>query len=338
MIHHLNEAAGLLKMRRSLGAEEMAAAMELIVTGASTDADIEAFLLALREKGETASEVASAARVMRRHSTKFPKKIPGLLDTCGTGGDAQHTLNVSTLSALVAVSAGARVAKHGNRSVSSVCGSADLLELLGVPLEMSPEKIAASIEKTGFGFLFAPAFHPATRYAMPARKKIQGKTIFNLLGPLCNPAGVDFQVIGVYSPVLVRTVAEVLAELGVQKAFVVHGTEGLDEISIAGATLAAEINRKEIRFFEILPESAGLKRSKLIELKCNSKEASLTMAKSVLRGEKSPARDAVALNAGAALAAAGLADSIKAGVTLSQDLLESGRVQKKLDEIIAFTG
>ena len=326
-----------LEKQKSLTPEEMTQAMEWVVSGKAGDQSIERFLVLLRQKGETAAEITAAAKVMRNHALGLSKKFKGLLDTCGTGGDGSHTLNVSTLSALVACTAGIKVAKHGNRSVSSVSGSADLLELLGVPIDLSVDKIEIALEKIGFAFLFAPNFHPATRYAMPARKKIQGKTIFNILGPLSNPAGVDFQIVGVYDKKLVETVAQVLLALGLKRALVVHSADGLDEISIADKTFVAELTHGKLKNYELSPEACGIQEMPLEGLKCRSKEESLELALKVLRGDAGPGLEIVSINAGAALYAAGKAASIEEGARLSKKFLKQGLVQKKLAAIVSFS-
>ncbi len=219
--------------------------MEKMVAGQLADAEIESFLTQLHSRGETAAEILTAAKVMRRHSVKLKKVFPDLLDTCGTGGDSRNTLNVSTIASIVACAASATVAKHGNRSVSSVCGSADLLEMLGMRIDLPPQAVEEMIETIGFGFFFAPRFHPATKYAMPARKRIQGKTIFNVLGPLTNPAGARFQLLGVYEDRLVPLVAQAVLGLGVKKALIVHGEDGMDEISLTGKTRIAEVKTEK---------------------------------------------------------------------------------------------
>lgn len=331
-------ADALIRMGKgqSLTPAQMTSAMEAIVAGLVQDAQIEQFLLALREKGESVEEITAAAKVMRNAAIKLPKKFPDLLDTCGTGGDEQHTLNISTLSALVACAAGAQVAKHGNRSVSSVCGSADLLEMMGVKIDLSPEKVAECISKTGFGFFFAPQFHPATRHAMPARKKIQGKTLFNLLGPLANPAEARYQLLGVYSAALVKPMAQVLAHLGVERALVVHGHDGLDEISLSGKTSICEVMGKEISHYEVVPEDFNLKRESIESLRCATKDASHKMALQVLAGDQSAALKIVSLNAAAALYACGKVKTIKEGVLQALDALETGLAKRKLAAIVAF--
>ena len=319
--------------KQSLGADEMTEAMELIVSGLLSDGDIERFLLALSQKGETAEEIGSAAGVMRHHAVKLPRPLTGLLDTCGTGGDGKQTFNVSTLAALTACALGARVAKHGNRSVSGVCGSADLLEALGVRIELSPDAVTQCIEATGFGFFFAPIYHPATRHAMPARKRIKEKTLFNLLGPLANPAGASRQLLGVYDARLVGLFAQVLRDLGSERAMVVHGNDGVDEISLSDVTQVAEIVQGQIRSYTLTPEDVGLARAPIPA--CASKEESIALARRVLEGERGPAQDAVAFNAGAALAVADLAADVRTGTALAREALASGRVLLKTSEIAA---
>ncbi|MBI2095191.1 MAG: anthranilate phosphoribosyltransferase [Candidatus Omnitrophica bacterium] len=332
--HH---ALARLARRESLDAVEMTRAMESIVTGKTGDDQIEKFLLLLREKKETAVEIFAAAAVMRKVAVKTSRPRPALLDTCGTGGDGCHTLNVSTLAALVAAAGGARVAKHGNRSVSSLCGSADILEGLGVRIELPLERLEACLDETGFAFFFAPNFHPATRYAMPARKRIRGKTIFNVLGPLANPAGVDYQLLGVYEERLVPVLAEALADLGIKKALVVYGLDGVDEISLSGETVCAEVSRGKIANFVMTPEAAGLPRTSLASLQVSSKESSCQSARKVLAAEPGPARDLVCLNAGAALYAAEKVLSIKAGVDLARRTIVSGAAKTQLEALVRFT-
>jgi len=326
-----------LKDRQPLSPEEMTSAMATIMSGAASDADIEAFLTALHEKGETVSEIAAAALAMRRNSLKLSKPYSDLLDTCGTGGDAKNTLNVSTLSAIIAASVGVRVAKHGNRSVSSTCGSADLLEMLGVVIDLPVSAIGDMIESTGFGFFFAPKFHPATRFAMPARKKIGGKTLFNILGPLSNPAGAAYQVIGVYEERLVEIIAQVLLKLGLERALVVYGMDGVDEISLSSDTKVAELKDGQIRSYVTGPEAFGLKRFPLSEFQCASKEECKQAALKVLKSDEGPKTDLVCLSAGAAIYTAGRAASIKKGFESAKEFVLSGRAYKKLEDIISFS-
>ena len=318
-------------------ASEMKALMKRLMSGQMTDAEIETFLLTLRERGETAVEIAAAAEVMRENAVKLPRSFPDLLDTCGTGGDGLRTLNVSTLAAIVAASAGARVAKHGNRSVSSVCGSADLLEKMGVKIELTPKQVADCLEKTRFGFFFAPNFHPAVKAAMPARKRIQGKTLFNILGPLANPAGAAFQVVGVYEERLVKIVAQALGKLGVRRAMVVHGKDGLDEISLSGATVIAELNEGKVTEYTVVPEDFNLKREPLENLRCTTVEQSLETARRVLAGDNTAATKIVCLNTAASLYVAGITNSVKEGVLAAMDVFESGRAEKTFKAIASFT-
>ena len=333
----LSETLLKLKNRDSLTSSEMEKSLRAIMSGAVPTPSIEEFLVGLRQKGESVEEIVSAARVMREHAVKLSRKYEDLLDTCGTGGDAKNTLNISTLSAITACAAGARVAKHGNRSVSSLCGSADLLEMLGVRIDLTPDAVERCIEETHFGFFFAPLFHPATKAAMPARRNIEGKTIFNLLGPLSNPAGADFQLVGVYDKTLVETVAQALMRLGTRRAMVVHGLDGLDEISLSGPTQVAELQNGSIRVYLIHPEDFGLKIVPLKTFQCFSKEDNKESALKILRGKPGPQSDIVCLNAGAALYVAGQAPTIQEGFLEAQKALHSQQAAEKLEEIVEFT-
>lgn len=326
-----------LGKKKPLTAGEMNLAMEQIMSGNASDSQIEEFLLALREKGETVDEIVAAAKVMRRHALGLSKEVPNLLDTCGTGGDNQCTLNVSTLSALVACAAGAKVAKHGNRSVTSVCGSADLLEMLGVKIDLPPETVLRCIEETGFGFFFAPQFHPAIKQAMPARKKIKGKTLFNLLGPLTNPAKASRQLLGVYEKRLVPLLAQALLKLGIERALVVHGDDGLDEISVSGATNVAEIRQGSVMQYRVLPEDFNLKQEPIENLRVSSKEESLDLALKVIQGDVNAASKIVCLNAAAALYLSDKVHSIKEGILMAMDMLQDRRVEKKLKQVAQFS-
>ncbi len=326
-----------LRQKKALTPLEMKSFMENLMTGKVPDQEIESFLLLLRKKGETADEIAAAAQVMRENAVKLPKNFPDLLDTCGTGGDGQKTLNISTLSALTACAAGARVAKHGNRSVSSVCGSADLLEMLGVKIDFPAEKVAQSLEKTGFGFFFAPVFHPAVKAAMPARKRIQGKTLFNILGPLSNPAKAPYQIVGVYEERLVELVSKALKKLGCLRAMVVYGMDGLDEISISGETKIAELKDGEISTYKAVPEDFGLKRESMESIRCQTPEDAKKAALKVLKGDSGAFSKIVSLNAAAALYTAGKVKSIKQGLLMAMETLEKGLVEKKLKQITDFS-
>ena len=332
-----NNTLSKLAKKEDISQEEVSWVMENIMSGDLKTPDIESFLMLLREKGETADEITAAAKVLRKHSLQFSRQYPEALDTCGTGGDAKNTINVSTLSALVACAAGAKVAKHGNRSVSGLCGSADLLEMLGVKIDLSPEAAETCLNETGFSFLFAPVFHPAVRHAMDARKNIQGKTIFNLLGPLTNPAQVKQQLLGVYSRERVETMAGVLQKLGLQKALVVHGSDGLDEISLSDSTYMAELDGGEIKTFFFAPEAVGLKRKSLSEIHCDTKFENLKKAGDVLDGVAGASLDIVCLNAAACLFISGKSGSFQEGFQSARDCISSGKAKKKLREIVEFT-
>lgn len=322
-----------LRKTEHLSDPEMTEAMESLVTGKLTDDEIELLLTGLREKGESVIELVSAVKVMRAHAVKLSREYPEALDTCGTGGDSSNTLNVSTLAALTAAAAGVQVAKHGNRSVSSTCGSADILELLGIPIDLPPDKLEASLQTKGFAFFFAPRFYEATRFAMPTRKKIGGKTIFNLLGPLANPAGAKKQLIGVYAEKWLKPMAEALQKLGSERALVVHGKDGTDEISLTGETAAVELKDGALRFFTLSPGDFGLKKSALKEFQVDSKDKAKEAALKILKGSDSPQSDLVAVNAGAALYVAGRAKTPVEGFQKASALLHNGSVMKKVEEL-----
>jgi anthranilate phosphoribosyltransferase len=323
-----------------LSVQEAEAAMEEILTGRAGEDAIVALLSALRAKGETVEELTGFARAMRRHATPIPIAASHaeelLVDTCGTGGDASGTFNVSTTAAFVVAGAGVRVAKHGNRSISSKCGSADVLEALGVSLDVPPERVGAAIDRIGIGFLFAPAMHTAMRHAMSARRRL-GRTAFNLLGPLTNPAGARAQVAGVYSDRLVEKVARVLAELGVEHAFVVHGAGGLDEISLAGETKVGEVLHGAVRLYEVTPENFGVARAPLVAISGGDAARNAALIRAILAGEKGPRRDIVVVNASAALVAAGRAANFLEGARLAAESIDSGAARKKLEAFAAFT-
>ena len=314
--------------------------MEEILCGRAGEDSIVALLSALRAKGETVEELVGFARAMRRHATHIfsaanrPDEL--LVDTCGTGGDASGTFNISTAAAFVAAGAGVRVAKHGNRSISSKCGSADVLEALGISLDVPPERIAEAIKEIGIGFLFAPAMHTAMRHAMPARRRL-GRTAFNLLGPLTNPAGARAQVVGVFSDRVVEKIALVLAELGVEHAFVVHGSGGLDEISLAGETSVGEVHRGTVSLYKVTPEDFGLERAPLLAIAGGDAAENAAIIHAILSGEKGPRRDVVIANAAAALVAAGRAANFLEGAQLAAESIDSGAAGKKLEALIAFT-
>jgi anthranilate phosphoribosyltransferase len=320
--------------QRDLTAADMEAVMRTIMTGQATPAQIGGFLVGLRMKGETVDEIAAAAKVMRELATRVEVDGPHLVDTCGTGGDGASTFNISTASAIVAAAAGARVAKHGNRSVSSSSGSADVLEAAGVKLDLSPAQVAACIDQVGVGFLFAPQHHSAMKHAIGPRKEMRVRTLFNLLGPLTNPAGAPNQVLGVFSPDWVEPLAEVLRQLGSEHVLVVHAEDGLDEISIAAATRVAELSDGEISVYTITPEDFGLQRADLAAIAVDDAAQSLAMIRSVFDGQPGPARDIVRLNAGAAIYAAGLTSSLADGVALAADVIASGKAAQTFQALI----
>jgi anthranilate phosphoribosyltransferase len=317
------------------------AAMEDILSGRATDAQIASLVTALRIKGETLDEIVGFAAAMRRHATPIfaanrgPKEM--LVDTCGTGGDASGTFNVSTTAAFVVAGAGARVAKHGNRSISSQCGSADVLEALGVNLALEPERIGEAIERVGIGFLFAPRLHAAMKHAMRARQELRLRTIFNLLGPLTNPAGAAAQVLGVYDASYAELMARALGELGSERAFVVHGADGLDEISLSGETHVAELRDAGVRSYTVVPEDFGLRRAPLEAIAGGDVATNARIIRRVLRGELGPHREIVQANAAAALVAAGRAADWLEGVHLAAQAIDSGAARAKLNALVEFS-
>jgi anthranilate phosphoribosyltransferase len=323
---------------RDLDRAQARAVMDEIMAGEATQAQIGGFLVALRLKGETPDEIAGFAEAIRARGVAVTPKWPDLVDTAGTGGDGQATINISTAAALVAAAAGAGVAKHGNRAVSSASGSADVLEALGFELEAPPDRIAASIDELGFGFLFAPAHHPGFRHAAPVRKELATRTVFNVLGPLTNPAGARAQVVGVYSPALVRTIAEVLARLGAHRAFVVHGAFGVDELSPAGPNLVCEVVEGEVHDREIDPLDLGVPRCAPDELRGGSPDENAGVIRAVLSGEEQGAkRDAILLNAAGAIAAAGHAADLREGLELARRTVETGAAAERLEALVAFS-
>jgi anthranilate phosphoribosyltransferase len=323
--------------RRDLAAGEMAEVMRTIMSGGATPAQIGGFLIGLRMKGETVEEIVAAARVMRELATPVVVDGPHLVDTCGTGGDATSTFNVSTTSAFVVAAAGGRVAKHGNRSVSSSCGSADVLEAAGVKLELSPEQVAECIERVGVGFLFAPRHHGAMKHAVGPRREMGVRTLFNLLGPLTNPAGAPHQVLGVFSGDWVEPLARVLGELGSRHVLVVHAEDGMDEISIGTPTRVAELRGGEISTYSVRPEQFGLERADLAHLVVQGPAESLAVIRGVLDDRPGPARDIVALNAGAAIYAADLAGSLAEGVQRALEVIADGSARARLDALIELS-
>jgi len=334
--------------RQSLSREDARRVMTEVLSGKCTDAQIAALLVALHMKGETVEEIVGFAEAIRaeaahldinRNSTVDVSgtERDALVDTCGTGGDASGTFNISTATALVVAGAGVRVAKHGNRSVSSKCGSADVMEALGVNIDLPVQRVAACLEEVGFAFLFAPAMHSAMKYVQPARRELRLRTVFNLLGPLTNPARASAQVVGVYSADLVEKLAEALSILGLRRALVVHGADGLDEITITGPTRIAEVRDAQVRSYEVTPEEFGLQRASLEEMAGGDAAGNASIIREILSGKKSPRRDVVLLNAAAALVAAGRVDHLASALPLAAQSIDGGAAAKKLDLLVHFT-
>jgi len=334
----MQEAIRAVVERRDLTGPEMESVMRRIMGGEATPAQIGGFLVGLRMKGETVEEIAAAARVMRELATPVAvPDLPHLVDTCGTGGDAAGLFNVSTAAAFVAAACGAHVAKHGNRSVSSRSGSADVLEAAGVRLGLAPEAVARCIREVGVGFLFAPAHHGAMKHAIGPRREMGVRTVFNLLGPLTNPAGAPNQVLGVFDAAWLEPLAEVLRRLGSRHVLVVHGAGGVDEISLAGPTEVAELRDGEVHRFEVSPESLGVTPAPLETLRVADATESLALVRAALGGEPGPAADMVALNAGAAVYVAGLAPDLAAGVARAREAMASGEPLRRLERLVALT-
>src|SRR5438132_7440024 len=317
-----------------LSRAQAAAAMDAMLDGGAPISQMAALLVALRMKGETPDEIAGAAQALRSRAARVEVSQERLIDTCGTGGDSSHTFNISTAAAFVAAAGGARVAKHGNRAVSSKCGSADVLAALGVEVELAPDAVAACIQECGIGFLFAPRHHAAMRHVAPIRKELGIRTLFNLLGPLANPAGARRQLLGVPAPHLVPILAQTLVELGAERAFVVHGHGGLDEISPAGATRVAEVRGGRVREFEVTPEELGVQRGAVEDLRGGDADRNASLLREVLRGEKGVRRSAVLLNAGAAIAAAEVCESMRDGVRLAEQAIDSGAALHRLEQFV----
>lgn len=322
---------------QNLSTDDMTSVMKIIMTGEATQAQIGGFLVGLRMKGETVDEITGAATVMRELSSKVAVSGDHMVDTCGTGGDGAGIFNVSTASSFVVAAGGGTVAKHGNRSVTSSSGSADVLEAAGVNLDLTPEQVGRCIDSVGLGFMFAVKHHGAMKHAIGPRKELGARTIFNLLGPLTNPATAPNQVLGVFSKQWVRPMAEVLKRLGSEHVMVVHAEDGLDEISVSGTTFVAELKDGEITEYTVSPNDFGIETSALDTLVVDSADASLALIKSIFAGDVGPASDIVALNAGAALYVAGLAMSLKEGVATAQDIIASGQAKEKLSEFVEFT-
>ncbi|MDL2192927.1 anthranilate phosphoribosyltransferase [Cobetia sp. LC6] len=333
----MREAIGAVMRRQHLSYDDTHAVMTAIMTGEATQAQIGALLMALSMKGETVDELAAAARVMRELMTRVTVRATDAVDIVGTGGDGANLFNVSTAASFVVAAAGGHVAKHGNRSVSSSSGSADLLESAGINLALDVEQVARCIDDIGVGFMFAPNHHAAMKHVIGPRREMGVRTMFNILGPLTNPAGATRQVLGVYDPALVPLMAEVLKRLGAEHVLVVHSDDGLDEISLAASTLVNELKDGEIREYRIAPEDFGIARQSLESLAVETSDASLKLVQQALRGDEGPASDIVALNAGAALYVAGIADSLKEGVSIAEDVQASKLPFEKMKELADFT-
>ena len=333
----ITEALNAVLDGRDLSRAEAREVMDEIMRGEATQAQMAGFLVALRAKGETADEIAGCAEAMRSHVLPVHPTRDDVVDVVGTGGDGGRTFNVSTTAAFVAAAAGAAVAKHGNRAVSSASGSADVLEALGFRLEQPPERIAESIDRLGFGFMFAPSHHPAMRHAAPVRRELGTRTIFNVLGPLTNPAGARAGIFGVYAPELVRTVAEALAALDSRRAFVVHGADGVDELSPSGPNVVCEVVAGEVRERTIDPRDLGIDRCDPGELQGGTPAENAITTREILAGAAGGKRDAVLLNAAGAIAAAGHAEDLAEGLALARSSLEGGSALERLDELVRFS-
>ncbi|MBE0467543.1 MAG: anthranilate phosphoribosyltransferase [Candidatus Desulforudis sp.] len=333
----ITEAIQKVVNGENLGQEQAEAVMSEIMTGDATPAQIGALLAALRLKRETADEICGFARAMHRRAEQVPTRHRFVIDTCGTGGDGARTFNISTTAALVVAAAGVPVAKHGNTSVSSRCGSADVLRQLGVNLEVSPFEMGACLDSVGIAFLFAPRLHPAMRHAAGARREIGIRTVFNILGPLTNPLRPRAQVLGVFDPATAELVAGALAELDIERAFVVHGSGGLDELSLAGPSLIWEVRSGSVRPGTLDPAELGFERTAVACLSGGSPADNAVLTRGVLSGERGPRRDAVLLNAGLALVAAGSAGGMPEAVRLAAETIDSGAARQKLESLIEFT-
>ena len=333
----IRESLAKLVRREDLDEAEIAEVVGEIMSGQATEAQMGAFLAALASKGETFAELAGAARAMRRKALRVNVTNPVVVDTCGTGGDGAGTFNISTTAAFVVAGCGVTVAKHGNRSVSSQCGSADVLETLGVKIDLAPEVVEQGINEIGIGFLFAPLYHGALRYAANARKEIGVRSIFNMLGPLTNPAGARCQLLGVFAPQLTEMFGQALRVLGARRALVVHGQEGLDEVSVCAPTRVCKLDDGRLRTYDVAPEQLLGRRADPAALKGGDPATNAEITRAVLRGEKGPQRDVVLVNTAAALIAAGAAAGFEAGIALAAQSIDGGAAQTKLDALIEFT-
>lgn len=323
--------------KTDLSKDEMRSVMNNIMTGECTDAQIAGFLVGLRSKGETVDEITAAANVMRELASRVHINHDNLIDTCGTGGDGHNTFNISTTAAFVVAAAGGYVAKHGNRSVSSKSGSADVLETAGVKLELTPEQVAQCVEEIGIGFMFAPMHHSAMKHAIGARKELGVRTVFNVLGPLTNPAGAKRQVMGVFSHDWLETLANVLKNLGSEQVMIVHSEDGMDEISISAATNVAELKDGEIKTYQIEPEQFGMQRADISTLAVENVEESFKVMQAVLDNQGGPTQDIVVLNAGAAIYTAGIEDSLDSGIASARQVIENGSAKAKLNGLVKLT-
>lgn len=326
-----------LKAKNNLTSQEIERVMHSIMSGHSAAEDVSEFLLALRAKGPTVEEITAAARIMRKFVLKITTRHDVVLDTCGTGGDRQNTFNISTIAAFIVAGAKVVVAKHGNRSVSSRCGSADLLEALGVNLNIEQEHLSECLDEIGIAFLFAQKLHPAMKNVAQIRKELGVETIFNILGPLTNPAMATHQMIGVYNRDLVQPIAEVLKNLGLERGLVVHGSDGLDEVTTTGSTFVSEFNGKEVLSYEIHPQELKIPLSSLEDLKGGDLKKNAQIAEEILNGKKGPKRDIVVLNAGCALYTAGKVKNISEGIKLAEKSIDTGKALDKLDALKEFT-
>ncbi|MFH1821926.1 MAG: anthranilate phosphoribosyltransferase [Methanobacteriota archaeon] len=335
----MTEAVGKLVERKDLLEAEAEAAMKCIMSGEATHSQIGAFLTSLRTKGETVDEITAFARVMREFAARIKPKVDGVLvDTCGTGGDVIKTFNVSTAAMFVAAGAGVKIAKHGNRSVTSKAGSADVVEALGVGISLSPEEVQRCIEKVGIGFMFAPIFHGAMKHAAPVRRELGVRTVFNVLGPLTNPAGAEAQVIGVYDGALTEKMASVLNRLGCKRAMVVHGVDGLDEISTLGATKISELEDGRINTYFVEPQDFGIATAKPKEIAGEGINGNSKMLLRVVRGEIGPLRDILLLNSAAAIVVGGRARDIRGGLSIAAEAIDSGHAYEKVVQLVDATG
>jgi anthranilate phosphoribosyltransferase len=323
--------------KKNLNNDEMRGVMQSIMTGECTDAQIAGFLVGLRSKGETVDEITAAAHVMRELASRVHINHENLIDTCGTGGDGHNTFNISTTAAFVVAAAGGYVAKHGNRSVSSKSGSADVLETAGVKLELTPEQVAQCVDEIGIGFMFAPMHHSAMKHAIGPRKELGVRTVFNVLGPLTNPAGAKRQVMGVFSHDWLETLANVLKNLGSEQVMIVHSEDGMDEISISAATNIAEFKDGDIKTYKVEPEQFGMQRADISSLAVDNVEDSFKVMQAVLDNQGGPTQDIVLLNAGAAIYTAGVEDTLTAGIATARQVIENGSAKAKLDELAKLT-